>query len=74
LLAGIGWFKRRYWGWRLAVAIIATHIAGDLVNLSLGRVIEGSVGIAAACALLLYLWRAPVRAVFRGDRAGNDRS
>jgi hypothetical protein len=27
-LSGIGWFKRRIWGWRLAVAIIATSIVG----------------------------------------------
>ena len=39
-------------GWRSRSSL---HIAGDLVNLSLGRVIEGAVGIAAAGALLLYL-------------------
>ena len=32
-LAGIGWFQRRRWGWLLAVAIIATQLLGDGVNL-----------------------------------------
>jgi hypothetical protein len=63
--AGVGWFKRRLWAWWLAVAIMAAQIVGDLVNLFLGRVIEGVIGIAAAGALLIYLFRAPVRAIFR---------
>jgi hypothetical protein len=39
-----GWFKRRVWGWRLAIAIIATQIAPDLVNTFSGHMIEGGVG------------------------------
>src|SRR5207253_3853397 len=31
-VAGTAWFKRRLWGWRLVVAIIATQVLGDLVN------------------------------------------
>ena len=31
-LAGTGWFKHRLWGWRLAVAVIATQVLGDVVN------------------------------------------
>ena len=30
--AGVEWFRRRLWGWRLAVAIIATQVLGDIVN------------------------------------------
>jgi hypothetical protein len=30
--AGVGWFRRRLWGWGLAVVIIATQVVGDLVN------------------------------------------
>ena len=26
IAAGIGWFQRRLWGWRLAVAIIAIQV------------------------------------------------
>ena len=63
--AGVGRFNRRHWAWSLAVAIIATQIAGDLVNLYLGRVIDGAIGVAAAGSLLFYLLRPPVRAAFR---------
>jgi len=64
-VAGVGWFNRRHWAWSFAVAIIGTQIAGDFVNLYLGRVIEGAIGVAAAGALLFYLLSAPVRAAFR---------
>ncbi len=30
LAAAIGWFRRRLWGWKLAVAIIAIQVVGDL--------------------------------------------
>src|SRR5271156_4339660 len=56
------WFKRRVWGWRLAVAIIAAQIAGDSVNAFSGHLIEGGIGVAIASALLVYLLRADVRA------------
>src|SRR5271165_5589953 len=32
-VASLGWFKRRRWGWRLTVAIIATQVLGDLVSI-----------------------------------------
>ena len=62
--AGIGWFKRRLWAWRLAVAVIATQVLGGLVNTFLGHVVEGGVGAAIAGALLLYLLTANVKEVF----------
>ena len=55
-VAGVGWFNRRHWAWSLAVAIVATQIAGDFVNLYLGRVIEGAIRVASAGALLFYLF------------------
>src|SRR5437763_6961159 len=66
--AGVGWFKRRLWGWRLAVAVIATQVLGDVINIFLGRVIEGGIGVAIASALLLYLLRADVKRVFQRDQ------
>jgi hypothetical protein len=32
MTAGIGWFRRRLWGWRLVVVIIATQVLGDVVS------------------------------------------
>jgi hypothetical protein len=63
-ITSVGWFKRRLWGWRLAVFIIATQVFGGLIHVFLGRVVEGGVGVAIAGALLLYLLRVKVRAVF----------
>ena len=63
-LAGTGWFKRRLWGWRLAVALIATQVLGDLVNFLRGDWLRGGVGFSIATALLVYLLRPAVRAVF----------
>ena len=54
-LAGTGWFKRRLWGWRLAVALIATQVLGDLVNFLRGDWLRGGVGFSIATALLVYL-------------------
>ena len=63
-VASIGWFKNRLWGWRLAVAIIATQVLGNLVNLWMAHYFEGGIGVAIAGALLLYLFRADVKNVF----------
>ncbi len=62
--AGIGWFKRLLWAWRLAVAIIAAQIIGNVVKLLQGRLFEGAIGVSVAGALLFYLFRRPVRVVF----------
>ncbi len=63
--AAVGWFKRRLWGWGLAVGIISTQVAGDFVNLMRGDFLRGSTGLAIAGALLFYLLRPKVRARFR---------
>lgn len=63
-VAALGWFKRCLWGWRLAVALVTTHVLGDLVNVFVGRIIEGGIGATIAGALLFYLLRAPMRAAF----------
>jgi hypothetical protein len=63
-MAGIGWFRRRAWGWRLAVGIIATQVVGDLVNCVRGDLLRGATGVIVAGALLLFLWRPKVRDSF----------
>jgi len=63
-VACVGWFKRRVWGWRLAVAIIAIQVLGDLVNAFRGDVVRGGLAFVIAGALLVYLLRPEVRAAF----------
>jgi hypothetical protein len=63
-VACTGWFKRRLWGWRLAVVIIATQVVGDLVNVLSGDVVNGAIGFTIAGGLLFYLLRSEVRAAF----------
>jgi len=68
LTAGIGWFRRRVWGWRLAVGIIAIQAAGDLVNALRGETVKGATGMVIAGALLVYLLRPAVSTAFDGDK------
>jgi hypothetical protein len=63
-VAGIGWFKRRLWGWWLAVFIMAIQALGDLVNVLRGDVVKGAIGFTIAGGLLFYLLRSEVRAAF----------
>ena len=62
--AGTGWFRRRVWGWRLAVVIIAIQVLGDVVNCVRGDVLGGGIGVIIAGALLLFLLRPKTRAAF----------
>ena len=64
VLSGVGWFRSRLWGWRLAVAIIATQVLGDITNLVRGDWLRGGTGFMIASALLLYLLTPRVRAAF----------
>jgi hypothetical protein len=64
VLSGVGWFRRRLWGWRLVVAIIATQVLGEITNLVRGDWLRGGTGFIIASALLLYLLTPRVRAAF----------
>jgi hypothetical protein len=64
VLSGVGWFQRRLWGWRLAVAIIAAHVLGDIINQVRGDWLHGGIGVIIAGALLLYLLTPRVRLYF----------
>ncbi len=68
-VAGVGWFRRRLWGWQLAVVIIATQVLGDLVSIFMGHFVRGAAGVTIASALLLYLFRTGVRSAFAARRA-----
>jgi hypothetical protein len=64
ITAGIGWFRRRLWGWRLAVVIISTQVLGDVVNCARGDWLHGGTGLIIAGALLLFLLQPRIRAAF----------
>ena len=62
--AGIGWIRRRVWGWRLAIGVISSQVVGDLTNAFLGDIVRGVIGFLIAGALLFYLLRPKVRSAF----------
>lgn len=63
-MAGIGWFRHRLWGWRLAVVIIATQFVGDVGNCVRGDFLGGGAGVVIAASLLLLLLQRKTRATF----------
>jgi hypothetical protein len=63
-VAATGWFQRKLWGYWLAVIIIFTQVAGDLVNFIRGDYLRGGVGFAIAGVLLAYLLQSRVRSAF----------
>ena len=64
IVTAIGWMKRRFWAWALAVVIIASQVVGDLGNAIRGQYLQGAVGVLIAGALLLYLLQPKVRTAF----------
>jgi len=62
--AAVGWFQKKKWGWQLAVCIIGIQVLGDLVNLVRGDFIRGATGVVIAGALLIYLCRSTIKALF----------
>ncbi|MGB2676140.1 MAG: hypothetical protein WAN12_03555 [Candidatus Acidiferrum sp.] len=64
-VAANGWFRRRVWGWRLAVFLIGTQIAGDLVSILMGEFARGSAGVALAGLFMFYVLRPQGRDAFR---------
>jgi hypothetical protein len=64
--AGIGWFRRRTWGWMLGVTLIGINLAGDVFNLVLRHeLLKGTIGVVIAGLLLIYMTRPRVRCYFR---------
>jgi len=66
--AGVGWFGRRLWGWRLTVVAIAIQILGDLVGIFMGHFVRGATGVTITGGLLFYPLRPEVRAAFVARR------
>jgi hypothetical protein len=62
--ASWGTFRRRRWGLWLAMAIFAANAAGDAARITSGAVLEGVIGVAVTGAILWWLTRPKVRALF----------
>jgi hypothetical protein len=62
--SGIGWLKRRAWGWQLAAAIIVTQVLGHFVTALMGDVTKGMIGAIISGALFVYLLRPKVKSAF----------
>jgi len=66
LVAGIGWLRRRSWGWALGFVVITVNLVGDIFNLVVRREwTKGAVGVAIAGLLLIYMTRSGVRNYFQ---------
>jgi len=63
--AAVGWMKNRYWGWFLAVLLVAGNFVGDLIRLASGAWLSGAAGVLIAGTLLFYLTSTGVRRSFR---------
>ncbi len=74
VIAGVAWLKRRVWGWRMAVFIIATQVLGDLVNALMGDIFKGLAGFIIAGAFLVYLLSGRVRTAFVSGRLASKQT
>jgi uncharacterized membrane protein (DUF2068 family) len=71
-ITGIGLWRRRRWGYALAVAGLSIHLVGDILNVVTGTEPRAIIGIPIVVALLVYLSRPHVRGAFAG-RAWQER-
>ena len=62
--ASVGCFRRRTWGWWLAIAIFVINGLSDVGQILIGHFIEGGIGVAVAGAIVIYLSRPEVRRTF----------
>lgn len=63
-LTSVGCFRRKPWGWVLAVAIFAINGLADASRVLAGEVLEGLIGVIAAGAILYLLSRPRIRRAF----------
>src|SRR5262245_29892423 len=66
-VAGIGLWRRRRWGYAIAVAGLSIHLIGDILSVVSGTEPRAIIGIPIVVALLAYLRRPHVRSAFAGS-------
>ena len=64
VVASVGCYRRRRWGWWIAVAALAANGIGDAAQIFAGRPFEGIFGVAIAALILFWLTRKTVRHQF----------
>jgi hypothetical protein len=64
-VSALGLWRRRRWGYAVAVSLLVVQLAGDILNVVLGTEPRAIVGVPIVAGLLLYLSRASIRATFR---------
>jgi uncharacterized membrane protein (DUF2068 family) len=57
IFTAVGLWRRRRWGYWLAVVILVINLAGDVVNVVMGTEPRAVFGIPLAGAILAYLLR-----------------
>jgi hypothetical protein len=62
--ASIGCFRKRTWGWWLALTIFTVNGLGDAVQIVLGHYAEGGIGVLVTAMILFYLTRRRTRLAF----------
>jgi hypothetical protein len=65
LATSVGTFGRRRWGWWAAVVGVCANATGDAINALAGSWAEGLVGVSITAAIVWWLTRPSVRALFR---------
>ena len=60
-ITAAGWLRRRRWAWRMAIAIIATNLAGDLISAGRGDWFRGLTGMVIGSLVLVAILRPGLR-------------
>jgi hypothetical protein len=63
--AAVGIYRRRQWGWWLAVLLFSANAIGDAISLFvMGRIVQGASGVVISGLFLWYLMQSSVRRQF----------
>ena len=68
--AAAGLWRGDRWGRRLALAVLAIQLAGDVANVAFGVDRRAAFGLPVALALILYLSSRRIAAYFDRPREG----
>lgn len=71
--AAIGLWRGDRWGHRIAIALIAINLVGDVINTLLGTEPRAIVGVPIALGMLIYLASKRVRRFFRNTAGPTDK-